>query len=86
MKLLDPFAGYRLASGHPLFHVALFVGSFMVAVFGKDGSSSEEHIEGAFLILRWGHFIQIVLAIIEGFSNSPSDIKKKTGMDAELNL
>ncbi len=30
MKLLDPFAGYRLASGHPFFHVALFAGSFLV--------------------------------------------------------
>ena len=30
MKLLDPFAGYRLASGHPFFHVALFIGSFIV--------------------------------------------------------
>ena len=31
MKLLDPFAGYRLASGHPFFHVALFIGSFIVS-------------------------------------------------------
>ena len=31
MKLLDPFAGYRLASGHPFFHVALFIGSFLVS-------------------------------------------------------
>ena len=31
MKLLDPFTGYRLASGHPFFHVALFIGSFLVS-------------------------------------------------------
>ena len=33
MKLLDPFAGYKLANGHPLFHFAFFVGSFMVNVY-----------------------------------------------------
>ena len=36
MKLLDPFAGYRLASGHPFFHIALFIGSFGVTAFGAD--------------------------------------------------
>ena len=41
MKLLDPFAGYRLASGHPFFHIALFIGSFMVGVCGKDSGTSE---------------------------------------------
>ena len=33
MKLLDPFAGYKLANGHPLFHAAFFAGSFMVNVY-----------------------------------------------------
>ena len=30
MKLLDPFAGYKLAIGHPLFHMALFGASWTV--------------------------------------------------------
>ena len=34
MKLFDPFAGIKLATGHALFHFAFFVGSFMVEVFG----------------------------------------------------
>ena len=29
MKNLDPFAGYRLASGHPIFHLSLFLSSFI---------------------------------------------------------
>lgn len=29
MKVLDPWAGYRLASGHPIFHFSLFLGSFI---------------------------------------------------------
>ena len=30
MRLLDPFAGIKLATGHPLFHGAFFVGSYVV--------------------------------------------------------
>ena len=33
MKLFDPFAGIKLGNGHPLFHGAFFIGSFMVEVF-----------------------------------------------------
>lgn len=35
MKILDPFAGYRLASGHPIFHISLFVGSFSAEIYAK---------------------------------------------------
>ena len=34
MKLLDPFAGYKMAIGHPLFHMALFSASFIL--WGSD--------------------------------------------------
>ena len=30
MKILEPFAGYKLASGHPLLHLALFAASYTV--------------------------------------------------------
>ena len=33
MKLFDPFAGIKLANGHALFHLAFFIGSFVVNVF-----------------------------------------------------
>jgi hypothetical protein len=37
MKILEPFAGYKLASGHPYLHLALFVASFTVDVSrGKE--------------------------------------------------
>ena len=36
MRLLDPFAGYNLANGIAIFHVALFISSFWV-----DWSSSQ---------------------------------------------
>jgi len=30
MKILEPFAGYKLASGHPFMHMAMFCASFFV--------------------------------------------------------
>lgn len=65
MKFLDPFAGYRLASGHAFFHIALFLGSFLVQLFGEDGfNSSNPEISDAFMMLRWAHFVLFVLSII----------------------
>ena len=36
MRLLEPFNGLKLASGHPLFHFAFFFGS-LIALPPKDG-------------------------------------------------
>ena len=69
MKLLDPFAGYRLASGHPFFHIALFAGSFMINVAGDENFVSKEEIIDAFNLLRWGHLLLIILAIFQMYAN-----------------
>ena len=54
MKLLNPFAGYRAASGHLLYHVVFFLASFSINIFGDEidyvrnftaDSASEEEIE-----------------------------------------
>lgn len=85
MKLLDPFAGYRLASGHYLFHIALFAGSYCVLAVGEEGFDSSKDIIDAFNLLRWGHFTLFMLAIFEMFANRPSNIPEKTE-DAEANI
>ena len=36
MKLLNPFAGYRAASGHLLYHVVFFLASFSINIFGNE--------------------------------------------------
>ena len=77
MKLLDPFAGYRLASGHPFLHVALFVGSWMVPLFGEDGFNSTSQIGRAFTLLRWAHFVIFTLAILQMVLNWASPIESK---------
>ena len=88
MKLLDPFAGYRLASGHEFFHIALFTCSFWVMNFGASEFDFYANIEikHAFNLLRWGHFILVVLSMLEKLLTRPSSIppKKEEELEAPL--
>ena len=73
MKLLDPFAGYRLASGHAFFHIALFGCSFFIKIEGAN-EESVQGINEAFYMLRYGHLVLIILAMIETWAQSPSSV------------
>ena len=42
MKLLNPFAGYRAASGHIFYHVVFFIASFSINIFGDEISRSRD--------------------------------------------
>ena len=77
MKLLDPFSGYRLASGHPFFHLGLFVCSWFVPFTGKDDIHSTEKIEHCFILLRYAHAVIIFSTVIEYFLSQPSAIHNK---------
>jgi|Transcript_6940 hypothetical protein len=83
MKLLDPFAGYRLASGHPFFHVALFICSWFVLTIGDNDFVSDDSIITAFELLRWAHFTLIFLAIIQSFVNRPSTVPEVVELGPE---
>ncbi len=76
MKLLDPFAGYRLACGHPYFHFSLFTCSWLIQILsdGNEDTSSAD-IEYAFELLRWGHFLLFALAIVQDLASKDSPIK-----------
>jgi len=78
MKLLDPFAGYRLASGHFLFHLSCFVCSFGVE-FTKApvGDYYSDDIDDAFRLVRWAHFCLFILAMFEIYANHPSPLSEK---------
>ena len=81
MKLLDPFAGYRLACGHPFFHMALFFCSYLVNYLGDEQVDNPKSIETSFLLIRYGHLGLIVLNMIQAFLMRPSHIptdKKKS--------
>ena len=75
MKVLDPFSGYRLASGHPIFHISLFIGSFMVVPYEKGTVAPV--IQQCFDILRWSHFTLFMLALISVFSKLDSEIPER---------
>lgn len=82
MKLLDPFAGYRLASGHAFFHIALFSCSWIVSSLDVPDNDSTQ-IKHCFVVLRWGHFILVALAFIENFLVKPSEIPGLDRTDLE---
>ena len=65
MKLLDPFAGYRLASGHPIFHACLFICSYIPECYDFAGRRTESTIiMNAFWTLRWMHCLLFVLTTL----------------------
>ena len=72
MKVLDPFSGYRLASGHPIFHLALFTGSFIAESYmvGDAHESADE----CFNLLRWTHFFIFSLSLFSAYANLDSEI------------
>ena len=72
MKILDPFAGYRLASGHPIFHISLFVGSYAAEMYAKR--EALVYVQDAFWILRWAHFSLFTIAMISAWVNVDSEI------------
>ena len=86
MKLLDPFSGYRLSSGHSFFHVALFVCSYFVGIQGgkDEESQSEQDVIFCFYLIRYGNLALIIIAIIETILLRPSKINYDK--DARENL
>ena len=72
MKNLDPFAGYRLASGHPIFHLSLFISSYIAESYQTHEAINVA--DTAFFILRWSHFLLFTLAICSIFATKDSDI------------
>ena len=82
MKVLDPFAGYRLASGHPIFHLSLFAGSFIATYYGE--TSEVPTIEDSFFVLRWAHFLLFCLAICSLMSKIDSKLTDEPDLKKTL--
>ena len=68
MKVLEPWAGVRLASGHPLFHLAQFIASWIALSIGKGEPDAPFLIERAFKALQWGHFACFMLYFLANFA------------------
>lgn len=85
MKVLDPFAGYRLASGHPMFHMSLFAGSYITDLYARKGVDIEDfsgYLETSFIILRWAHFSLFLVSMISEFANLDSSIPETKNDDS----
>ena len=77
MKVLDPFSGYRLASGHPIFHLSLFAGSYVTDHYAKAGSNIDDYdgyLETTFVTLRWAHFWLFMVSILSFLSTLDSEV------------
>ena len=45
MRLREPFAGYKLSSGHVMFHIAYLVGSYIATEYSmEDPFKSEQKV------------------------------------------
>lgn len=87
MKVLDPFAGYRLASGHPIFHFSLFVGSWVPPTYYPSGAVLPESLSDSFFMLRWAHFFLIMLALFSAFAKIESSIEvTDTNQNGKLDI
>jgi hypothetical protein len=83
MKLLDPFSGYKLLIGHPLFHLALFTASWMLVLSEKDIKNESElqdplmyeDLRLSYEIMKWSHLI-VVLMLSPSLCATKKDIKK----------
>ena len=51
MKVLDPMSGVRLASGHPFYHVSLFVASWIALAADANDSPPREQVQLAFRLM-----------------------------------
>jgi len=90
MKLLDPFAGIKLAIGHPLMHIALFCASWILygaeAKFDDLGTKPKQtqSFAEAFIVIRWCHLLVVILLIPSFFANK-RDNKKLEKIGEDLN-
>lgn len=80
MKLIDPMAGIKLASGHPLFHIAQFVASWIALFIGRNYHSPSLEVQMAFKMLQWSHFTNFMLKWLSSYA------KKKSKMPENLPL
>ena len=68
MRVFEPWAGLRQAAGHPFFHLALFVASWIALSTGREEPDPEPKIDRAFILLQWGHFACFMLYFISDFA------------------
>lgn len=71
MRLREPFQGYKLSSGHFMFHMAYLIGSqIAVRVVLKDGTEIGENAAAVLLQLNLAHILTPIFTGLSLIANS----------------
>ena len=67
MRLREPFAGYKLSSGHYLFHIAYLVGSLLLPISFEESLQAQDDVEAENILkmLRMAHMVVPILQFIQ---------------------
>ena len=58
MRLREPFAGYKLTSGHFMFHIAFLIGTFLPLDWDSNKDVEDiPHAKFTFMCLRYAHVL-----------------------------
>lgn len=70
MRLREPFQGYKLSSGHVMFHMAYLLGSYIATVYSmKDPFQGQKGSQDVLLQLNLAHIFTPILTVVGGIFN-----------------
>jgi hypothetical protein len=67
MRLREPFAGYKLSSGHFLFHMGFLLGSFLPMNYGVNETENLAEAAKVLLALRCAHVAVPICSLLSFF-------------------
>ena len=72
MRLREPFQGYKLSSGHPMFHIAYLLGSLFALKYVLNGGDKAEDPASydVFNQLNLAHFLVPCFNLLSYICNS----------------
>ena len=70
MRLREPFQGYKLSSGHVMFHMAYLLGSYIATVYSmKDPFRGQSGSQDVLFQLNMAHILTPILTVVGGIFN-----------------
>ena len=65
MRLREPFQGYKLSSGHFMFHMAYLIGSYIATEYSMDDPFKGQHFAKEVLLqLNLAHIFTPIFVIL----------------------
>jgi hypothetical protein len=70
MRLREPFQGYKLSSGHVMFHMAYLMGSYIATEYSMtDAFANQEIAKDILFQLNLAHILTPILNLVGGIFN-----------------